>query len=134
MKRFPLSTLRGHISAPRSNFDMVDTDSESSHQALFIQTKFASDLPECILNYVVSRYAMSLKSLIVLVVVSIYRADARAGARTASETAHAPRASCPSSDDDSIRKRKAPVALLRSAQPVPAGATSLQNSEGRVLN
>ena len=33
---------------------MVDTDSESSHQALFIQTKFASDLPECILNHVVS--------------------------------------------------------------------------------
>ena len=31
-------------------------------------------------------------------------------------------------------KRKAPAALLRSAQPVPAGATSLQNSEGRVLN
>ena len=55
MKRFPLSTLRGHISAPRSNFDMVDTDSECSHQALFIQTKFASDLPECILNHVVSR-------------------------------------------------------------------------------
>ena len=55
MKRFPLSTLRGHISAPRSNFDMVDTDSECSHQALFIQTKFASDLPECILNHVVSQ-------------------------------------------------------------------------------
>ena len=55
MKRFPLSTLRGHISAPRSNFDMVDTDSESSHQALFIQTKFASDLSECILNHVVNQ-------------------------------------------------------------------------------
>ena len=31
-------------------------------------------------------------------------------------------------------KRKAAVALLRSAQSVPAGATSLQNSEGRELN
>ena len=55
LKRFPISTSRGNISAPRSNFDMVDTDSESSHRALFVKTKFASDLLACTLNHVVSR-------------------------------------------------------------------------------
>ena len=55
MKRFPLSTLHNHISAPRSNFDMVDTDSESSHRALFVETNAASDLPERTLYRVVTR-------------------------------------------------------------------------------
>ena len=54
MKRFPISTLRGNISAPRSNFDMVDTDSESSHRALFVETNAASDLPERTLYRVVT--------------------------------------------------------------------------------
>ena len=54
MKRFPLSTLHNHISAPRSNFDMVDTDSESSHRALFVETNAASDLPERTLHRVVT--------------------------------------------------------------------------------